>query len=256
MTTQPLVQSSQSLQNPKSSPIPPNSQSLQNLQLAQNYQKVMQDLALANQCADFDHEARLLAVSKTKPASDIRELFGLGQADFGENYLQEALAKQALLSDLPIVWHYIGSIQRNKTRDIATHFDWVHTIERDIIAKRLSEQRGDMAPLNVLIQVNIDDEHSKSGIPPSQLLALVDEIKDLANLRLRGIMIIPAKDSDNAFVRARSLFDEVGAVRKLAYWDTLSMGMSGDMAQAVACGAGIVRVGTALFGLRDGNQDG
>lgn len=220
-------------------------------QLCLNHQQVLEQLALANQASVYERDASLLAVSKTKPAHDIRTLFECGQHDFGENYLQEALVKQQELSDLPIVWHYIGSIQRNKTRDIAANFDWVHTIERDIIAKRLNEQRGDLPPLNVLIQVNIDDEVSKSGVEPSELGKLVVAIKDLPNLCLRGLMIIPAKDGGDAFVRAKALFDEMQERYELANWDTLSMGMSGDMAQAVACGSTIVRVGTALFGARD-----
>lgn len=222
-----------------------------NQQLLHNYQTVTHQLSLANAKAGFLKPAQLLAVSKTKPATDIRALFELGQRDFGENYLQEALSKQSELADLPIVWHYIGSIQRNKTRDIAQHFDWVHTIERDIIAKRLNEQRGDLPPLNVLIQVNIDDEASKSGVQPDELMDLVNQIKDLSKLCLRGMMIIPAKEGGDAFARAKALFDEVAASSSLPHWDVLSMGMSGDMAEAVAHGSTIVRVGTALFGARD-----
>lgn len=223
-------------------------------QLVQNYQTVIQNLHDACQQANRTDKVQLLAVSKTKPASDVCELFAVGQRDFGENYLQEALAKQSELVDLPITWHYIGSIQRNKTRDIATHFDWVHTIERDIIARRLNEQRGDLPPLNVLIQVNIDDEDSKSGVEPSELLALVHEIVTLPKLCLRGLMIIPAKDSRDAFVRAKALFDEIAVSCQLPCWDTLSMGMSGDIADAVAHGSTIVRVGTALFGARSYHQ--
>lgn len=219
--------------------------------LKHNYEQVLARLNAANQSANRDNGARLLAVSKTKPATDIRTLYEVGQRDFGENYLQEALAKQQELTDLSITWHYIGSIQRNKTRDIAAHFDWVHTIERAIIAERLNDQRGDLAPLNVLIQVNIDDEDSKSGVQPDEVLALVDVINDLPKLVLRGLMVIPAKEGSDAFIRTRALFDEVGRVRNLPNWDTISMGMSGDMADAVAHGSTIVRVGTALFGERD-----
>ena len=219
--------------------------------LKHNYEQVLARLNAANQSANRDNGARLLAVSKTKPAADIRALYEAGQRDFGENYLQEALAKQQELNDLSITWHYIGSIQRNKTRDIATHFDWVHTIERAIIAERLNDQRGDLAPLNVLIQVNIDDEDSKSGVQPDEVLALVDVINDLPKLVLRGLMVIPAKEGSDAFIRTRALFDEVRLARDLPNWDTLSMGMSGDMADAVAQGSTIVRVGTALFGERD-----
>lgn len=220
-------------------------------QLIQNYRQVTSQLKLANQQSNAKSVATLLAVSKTKPDTDIRTLFMLGQRDFGENYLQEALEKQARLTDLPIIWHYIGSIQRNKTKDIAKNFDWVHTIERELVAKRLNDQRGDLPPLNVLIQVNIDGEATKSGVRPNELLGLVHAIKDLPNLRLRGIMVIPNQDGSDAFLRTKLLFDEVGATCQLADWNVLSMGMSGDMVEAVACGSTIVRVGTALFGARE-----
>lgn len=220
-------------------------------ELYDNYHQVLTRLNNAKQMARKDSDVRLLAVSKTKPAHDIRALYELGQCDFGENYLQEALAKQSQLTDLGVIWHYIGSIQRNKTRDIAKNFDWVHTIERAIIAERLNEQRGDLPPLNVLIQVNIDDENSKSGVSVNDVLALVDAIKDLPKLSLRGLMVIPAKQGGDAFLRTHVLFDEIKAVRQLPHWDTLSMGMSGDMESAIAQGATIVRVGTALFGVRN-----
>ncbi|MFL1731476.1 YggS family pyridoxal phosphate-dependent enzyme [Moraxella oculi] len=220
-------------------------------QLIQNYRQVTSQLKLANQQSNAKSVATLLAVSKTKPDTDIRTLFMLGQRDFGENYLQEALEKQAKLTDLPIIWHYIGSIQRNKTKDIAKNFDWVHTIERELVAKRLNDQRGDLPPLNVLIQVNIDGEATKSGVRPNELLGLVHAIKDLPNLRLRGIMVIPNQDGSDAFLRTKLLFDEVGATCQLADWNVLSMGMSGDMVEAVACGSTIVRVGKALFGARE-----
>lgn len=194
----------------------------------------------------------LLAVSKTKPASDIRTLFNAGQVHFGENYLQEAVAKINELNDLPIVWHYIGHIQRNKTRDIATHFDWVETLDRGIIAKRLHEQRpSELTPLNVLIQVNIDDESSKSGCQVDELPALIDEIGGYDRLCLRGLMIIPAKDSKDAFRRTKDLFDEIGDKYDLPQWDTLSMGMSDSLADAIGAGSTLVRVGTAIFGARD-----
>ncbi|MDO4441971.1 MAG: YggS family pyridoxal phosphate-dependent enzyme [Moraxella sp.] len=220
-------------------------------ELYAHYEQVTSQLTLANEQNKRTNPAKLLAVSKTKPASDIRALFGCGQRDFGENYLQEAIKKQSELGDLPITWHYIGSIQRNKTRDIAAHFDWVHTIEREVIATRLNEQRGELPPLNVLIQVNIDDENTKSGIEPDELLTLARQVATLPKLCLRGMMIIPAKDSHDAFVRAKALFDEVADLGEFTHWDTLSMGMSADMADAVANGATMVRVGTALFGARD-----
>ena len=153
---------------------------------------------------------------------------------------------------MPIVWHYIGHIQRNKTRDIAKHFDWVHTIERDIIAKRLNDQRADdLSPLNVLIQVNIDDESRKSGCHPSDVMALVERIMAYPKLNLRGLMVIPAKDSTDAFVRTKALFDDIrSGYPQLEQWDTLSMGMSGDMEMAINHGSTMVRVGTAIFGER------
>ncbi|MFC0820283.1 YggS family pyridoxal phosphate-dependent enzyme [Moraxella marmotae] len=219
--------------------------------LIANYQAVKQQLDTANHAANRTQPASLLAVSKTKPAAMIAALFELGQRDFGENYLQEALGKMGELGDLPIVWHYIGSIQRNKTKDIAKHFDWVHTLERDIIAKRLNEQRAGLPPLNVLIQVNIDDEDSKSGCQPQDVPALIDAILACDNLRLRGLMVIPSKDGSDAFMRTKALFDEMAARYQLPSWDSISMGMSSDMAAAVTHGSTMVRVGTAIFGSRN-----
>ena len=156
------------------------------------------------------------------------------------------------LAHLPITWHYIGHIQRNKTKDIATYFDWVQTVERDIIAKRLNDQRPDeLPPLNVLIQINIDDEMSKSGCHIDELDELIKVIMSLPKLTLRGLMIIPNKDGTDAFVRTKALFDDIKARFNLAQFDTLSMGMSGDMEQALAHGSTMVRVGTAIFGKRD-----
>lgn len=199
----------------------------------------------------------LLAVSKTKPAEMIAVLAKQGQRDFGENYLQEAIDKITALQGQSeaahIVWHYIGHIQRNKTRDIAENFDWVQTLERDIIAKRLNDQRPEnMSPLNVLIQINIDDEDSKSGCRPEDLPDLIAAIKDYERLQLRGLMIIPAKANTDAFERTKQLFEEVKRSHpKLKAWDTLSMGMSNDMAAAIASGSTMVRVGSAIFGARD-----
>ena len=157
-----------------------------------NYQQVLQALDAANQAANRQSPAGLLAVSKTKPAAMIRALYEAGQQDFGENYLQEALGKIDALNDLPITWHYIGSIQRNKTRDIAKYFDWVHTIEREVIAKRLNEQRAGLPPLNVLIQVNIDDEDSKSGCLPDELPSLISSMLGYENLCFGRIKRIKA----------------------------------------------------------------
>ena len=198
----------------------------------------------------------LLAVSKTKPADMIATLAQQGQQHFGENYLQEAIEKIDTLKRQPetkgIIWHYIGSIQRNKTRDIAEHFDWVQTVERDIIAQRLNDQRpAELPPLNVLIQLNIDNEESKSGCLPAQLPDLITAIKGYDRLQLRGLMIIPAKEGTDAFTRTKQLFDEIKeAHAELDTWDTLSMGMSGDMTEAIASGSTMVRVGSAIFGAR------
>ena len=223
-----------------------------------NWQQVTQQLEQACQQADRSiNEVRLLAVSKTKPAEMIIALAEKGQRDFGENYLQEAVEKITQLQKLSetknIVWHYIGSIQRNKTRDIAEHFDWVQTVERDIIAKRLNEQRPDnMSPLKVLIQLNIDDEDSKSGCLPQQLPELIATIKGYERLQLRGLMIIPAKVDTDAFNRTKQLFEQIKQAHpELTAWDTLSMGMSSDMIEAVASGSTMLRVGTAIFGARD-----
>lgn len=199
---------------------------------------------------------QLLAVSKTHPGSMLRALHAAGQRAFGENYLQEALDKIEALSDLEIEWHFIGHVQRNKTKHLAEKFAWVHGVDRLIVAERLSSQRAaSQAPLNICLQVNIDGQESKDGCPPADVPALVQQISRLPNLQLRGLMVIPAPHNVQAFADARKLFDQVKAQH--AYpeqWDTLSMGMSGDMAEAVAAGSTLVRVGTALFGARDYSQ--
>ncbi len=237
-------------------------QSVDNQTLVANWQQVKEQMTQAyEQASERDSRSAnttiLLAVSKTKPANMIATLANEGQQHFGENYLQEAIEKINTLKSNPacadIVWHYIGSIQRNKTRDIAEHFDWVQTLERDIIAKRLNDQRPDELPaLNVLIQVNIDNEDSKSGCLPAELPALIIAIKGYERLQLRGLMIIPAKADTNAFARTKALFDDIKASHpELDAWDTLSMGMSGDMTEAIDNGSTMVRVGTAIFGARD-----
>ena len=198
----------------------------------------------------------LLAVSKTKPAAAIREAFVAGIRDFGENYLQEALGKQAELADLPLTWHFIGPIQSNKTRAIAENFAWVHSVDRLKIAQRLSEQRPvELGPLNVCIQVNVSGEASKSGCAPDDLPALASAIAALPNLHLRGLMAIPEPTDDwaaqnAAFARVRSLQQSLQMPL-----DTLSMGMSHDLDAAIAQGSTCVRIGTALFGARDYGQD-
>lgn len=219
----------------------------------QQRQQILAQIAAV--CAEVGRTAdtvQLLAVSKTQPAESIRQLFGNGQTAFGENYLQEALQKQAELVGLPIEWHFIGHVQRNKTRDLAAHFSWVHGVDRLVIAERLSAQRSlELPALNLCLQVNIDDEFSKAGCLPDELPALVKAISQLPQLRLRGLMVIPAPQNTEAFVQAADLFDELRHLHAQPVdWDTLSMGMSADLTEAITAGATIVRVGTALFGAR------
>lgn len=196
----------------------------------------------------------LLAVSKAHPASAIRELHAFGQRRFGENYLQEALAKQEELQGLDIEWHFIGPIQSNKTQPIAQHFDWVHSVDRAKIADRLDAARAStLPPLQVCIQVNISEEHSKSGTNAAEAANLADHIRQLPNLSLRGLMAIPAPASDPAqqqaqFHAMREIYDHLLAAGHAL--DTLSMGMSEDFPAAIREGATIVRVGSAIFGAR------
>jgi pyridoxal phosphate enzyme (YggS family) len=197
----------------------------------------------------------LLAVSKTKPAEAVREAHAAGMCEFGENYLQEALGKQAQLADLPLSWHFIGPIQSNKTRAIAENFAWVHSVERLKIAQRLSEQRpGHLPPLNICIQVNVSGEASKSGCAPADVAELAQAIGALPNLRLRGLMAIPEPSQDRAVQDAA--FEQVRLLQESLNLplDTLSMGMSHDLESAIAQGATWVRIGTALFGARDYGQ--
>jgi pyridoxal phosphate enzyme (YggS family) len=196
----------------------------------------------------------LLAVSKKKPASDIRAAYRCGQSEFGENYLQEALQKIQELDDLDICWHFIGAIQSNKTRSIAEAFDWVHCIERIKIAQRLSDQRpATLAPLNVCIQVNIDHESSKAGIDLADVPELAQAITGLPGIRLRGLMAIPAPRQD--FDQQREVFAGLAAAlvdlqQRGIDCDTLSMGMTQDMEAAIAAGSTLIRIGTAIFGER------
>ncbi|WP_018608291.1 YggS family pyridoxal phosphate-dependent enzyme [Uliginosibacterium gangwonense] len=197
----------------------------------------------------------LLAVSKTCSADAIREAAAAGQRDFGENYLQEALDKIEALVDLDLVWHFIGPIQSNKTRPIASHFQWVHAVDRLKVAQRLSEQRDAALPdLNICLQVNVSGEDSKSGVAPEELPALASAVARLPHLRLRGLMCIPEPTPDEAllaqrFGLLRTLRDQLQHTLNLEL-DTLSMGMSADMAQAIAAGSTMVRIGTAIFGSR------
>ncbi|MBZ0332509.1 YggS family pyridoxal phosphate-dependent enzyme [Halomonas sp. ANAO-440] len=203
-------------------------------------------------------DARLLAVSKTKPAGMIREAWLQGQRDFGENYVQEALAKQTELRDLEdIVWHFIGPLQSNKTREVAEHFTWVHSVDREKIARRLNDQRPDgLGPLNICLQVNISAEPSKSGVMLEELPGLAGAVLSMPALRLRGLMAIPAPAREAAaqrepFARLRQALGTLRETFPEAPLDTLSMGMSADLEAAIAEGATLVRLGTAIFGERD-----
>ena len=224
--------------------------------IADNIGQVSQRIRAAADAVQRDaHSIHLLAVSKTKPAQAVREAYAAGMRDFGENYLQEALGKQAELTDLPLSWHFIGPIQSNKTRAIAEHFAWVHSVDRLKIAQRLSEQRpADLPPLNICIQVNVSGEASKSGCTPADLPALANAISALPRLKLRGLMAIPEPtedraEQDAAFATVRDLQNSLNLPL-----DTLSMGMSHDLESAIAQGATWVRIGTALFGARDYGQ--
>jgi len=210
------------------------------------------------QCGRDPKSVLLLAVSKTKPLNMIKAAIDCGQLHFGENYLQDALAKITTLPSKEVIWHFIGAIQSNKTRQIADHFDWVHTVSSLKIARRLNEQRAKaLPPINILIQVNIDEEEDKSGVIPSQLEMLVTEIislcQDGAQIKLRGLMAIPSQDQaadNNAFTRLATLRAEVATKFQLEGFDQLSMGMSADLDLAIAAGSTIVRVGTDIFGSR------
>jgi len=209
--------------------------------------------AFCEQSGRAADSVQLLAVSKTRTPDELARLADQGQRHFGENYLQEALDKMAALQGRDLVWHFIGPIQSNKTRDIAAHFDWVHSVDRLKVARRLNEQRpADLPPLNVCIQVNVDDEDSKSGIPLEAVPALAAEIVTLPNLSLRGLMAIPRADNEDSSRGAfRQLAMTLSQLRNtMPSLDTLSMGMSADYGVAIEEGATIVRVGTALFGPR------
>ena len=217
---------------------------------------------IQNAAEQSDHktdEIRLLAVSKTKPNDAIFEAYQAGQLAFGENYVQEGVDKIQYFEaqNIQLEWHFIGPLQSNKTRLVAEHFDWMQTLERAKIADRLNEQRPQgKPPLNVLIQINISDEASKSGIAPPDMLPLAEHICQLPHLRLRGLMAIPAPtnvltEQQNAFTQMARLFDKLKAAFPNQQIDTLSMGMTDDMQSAIQCGSTMVRTGTAIFGARD-----
>ncbi|QNA87963.1 YggS family pyridoxal phosphate-dependent enzyme [Massilia sp. Dwa41.01b] len=228
--------------------------------IAANLQAVEATIAAATEAAGRPRSTvQLLAVSKTFPTEAVLEAIAAGQRAFGENYLQEGVEKIAAVAraqpDLSLEWHFIGPIQSNKTKPIATHFDWVHTVERIKIAQRLSEQRPpERGPLNICLQVNISGEVTKSGATAAELPELARQVAALPNLRLRGLMAIPEPQSDPALQRAafatlRRLGESLRADGLMV--DTLSMGMSGDMGAAILEGATIVRVGSAIFGARE-----
>lgn len=200
-------------------------------------------------------DVTLIGVSKTKPAEDVAEAHRLGLTNFGENYLQEAVRKIDELQELNAQWHYIGAIQSNKTKDVAKHFDWVHTVDRVKIGQRLSSQCPEGKILQVLVQVNIDADPKKSGCPASQTPALVEELMRLPCLEVRGLMAILSQSSDPraSYESVAQLHRDVGSglsMERRQKWDTLSMGMTADMEHAIAAGATHIRIGTALFGGR------
>lgn len=220
-----------------------------------NLQAVKKRIAAAAGTAGRDPAAIVLvAVSKTHPAAQVRAAFGAGQVEFGENYAQEGAEKIAALADLPLSWHFIGPVQSNKTRSIAAQFGWVHSVEREKIARRLAESRPPgLAPLNICLQVNVSGEESKSGAAPGAVRELAEAVRILPRLRLRGLMAIPEPTEDEAlqrrrFASLRALLDQLNTAG--FGLDTLSMGMSQDLEAAILEGATMVRVGSAIFGER------
>lgn len=225
--------------------------------IADNLAGLRQEIAALAAAYQRDPDSiKILAVSKRQPVEAIRAMRDGGQVDFGENYLQEALDKIATLDDTGLCWHFIGPLQSNKSRAVAEHFDWVHTLERAKTARRLNDQRpANRSPLNICIQVNISGESSKAGISLAQLPDLAAAVTELPRLRLRGLLALPAPADDlesqrQPFAALHSAFEDLQS-QGLAL-DTLSMGTSGDLEAAVAEGATIVRIGTALFGPRPG----
>ncbi|HHW7570252.1 TPA: YggS family pyridoxal phosphate-dependent enzyme [Mannheimia haemolytica] len=225
------------------------------MSIAENLSQIQQQIQQISQQYQRDN-VRLLAVSKTKPVEAIQEAIEGGQRAFGENYVQEAVEKIEFFANRSdLEWHFIGPLQSNKTKLVATHFDWIQTVDRLKIAERLSEQRPiGKAPLNVLIQINISDEASKSGIEPDEMLSLAQAISQLPNLKLRGLMAIPKPESEPeqqkiSLCKMQQLFHRLQA--EFEGIDTLSMGMSDDMQAAIECGSTMVRIGTAIFGARD-----
>lgn len=226
--------------------------------IADNLQAVQARIQRAAAATGRPPEAvRLLAVSKTWPLASVLAAVAAGQRAFGENYVQEGVEKAQATAALDLEWHFIGPLQSNKTRPVAEHFSWVHSVDREKIAERLSAQRPPaLPPLQVCVQVNVSGEASKSGCAPAETAALCARIVALPQLELRGLMAIPEASDDPAaqraaFARLRQLFDEIRNSLSLPSFDTLSMGMSHDLEAAIAEGATIVRIGTAIFGERN-----
>lgn len=218
--------------------------------------QIRQRISAAEQCYNRESgSVTLLAVSKTKPVADIQAAIENEQTHFAENYIQEAVDKIVNLNNARLVWHFIGSIQSNKARDIAQHFQWVHTIDRIKIARRLNDLRPDhLPPLNVCLQINISNEKSKSGVSPIAIKQLADDCSSLPNIRIKGLMAMPAQESD--FEKQRASFRKLGQLFKelqtdFPELDTLSMGTTNDLEAAIAEGATMIRIGTAIFGARD-----
>ena len=228
------------------------------MSISENLSRIQQQIKQIS--AEYQREnVRLLAVSKTKPVQAIEEAIRADQCAFGENYVQEGVEKIAYFSgNKSLEWHFIGPLQSNKSRLVAEHFDWIQTVDRFKIAERLNDQRPEhLPPLNVLIQINISDESSKSGIQPEEMFSLAEKISQFPRLKLRGLMAIPKPESEPeqqkiALRKMKDLFNRLQ--QQFESVDTLSMGMSDDMASAIECGSTMVRIGTAIFGERNYSQ--
>ena len=228
------------------------------MSISENLSRIQQQIKQIS--AEYQCEnVRLLAVSKTKPVQAIEEAIRAGQCAFGENYVQEGVEKVAYFSgNKSLEWHFIGPLQSNKSRLVAEYFDWIQTVDRFKIAERLNDQRPEhLRPLNVLIQINISDESSKSGIQPEEMFSLAEKTSPFPRLKLRGLMAIPKPESEPeqqkiVLRKMKDLFNRLQ--QRFESVDTLSMGMSDDMASAIECGSTMVRIGTAIFGERDYSQ--